>query len=119
MTAILDPGALQTLGRDLGDDAARQFAATYAAMLDNRVNRLDSSVATGDLEEAYVAALSLHSSSAMVGAQALAETAATVAAALRRRDPTPALRARARLAALAQQTRAALAALRADHGTRG
>lgn len=119
MTAILDPGALQTLGRDLGDDAAHEFAATYAAMLEDRVSRLDSSVAAGDLEEAYVAALSLHSASAMVGAQALAETAATVAAALRRRDPAPALSARGSLAALAEQTRACLAALRAGHGAPG
>lgn len=122
MTTIFDPGALVTLGRDLGDDAARQFATRYAAMLEERLRRLDDCVRSGEVEDAYAAALSLYSSSAMVGAQALARTAADVATALRHNTLEPAQYANAGLVVLAAQTREAMAQLeerRTDTGIAG
>lgn len=122
MTPIFDPGPLATLGRDLGDDAACQFAMRYAAMLEERLRRLDDCVRSGEVDDAYAAALSLYSSSAMVGAEALARTAADVATALRHNTLGPAQYAYAGLVTLAEQTRAAMAQLagrRDDAGIAG
>ncbi|WP_127131093.1 Hpt domain-containing protein [Georgenia sp. SYP-B2076] len=83
MSAVLSPGGLRDLGDDVGDDVAHGFAARYLSMLEGRVDRLRTAVEHDDAVTAHVAALSLHSSSTMVGADALAEVARSLTAYLR------------------------------------
>ncbi|UNX55355.1 hypothetical protein MF406_03530 [Georgenia sp. TF02-10] len=72
MTEI-DPEALAALAADLGEEAAAVFARRCAEQLVPRAARLVAAVAESDAAAAHVAALSLHSSAAMVGATALAD----------------------------------------------
>lgn len=83
---VLDPDALRALVADVGDDAAACFASRYAEMLPVRLDRLAAALRDGDSEEGYVVALSLYSSSAMVGAAALTEAAYGAAVLLRAGD---------------------------------
>jgi HPt (histidine-containing phosphotransfer) domain-containing protein len=68
----ISPHVLRALSEEMGPDIARTFAERYVAMLDGRMARIRAALAGDDGEDARVAALSLHCSSAMVGAEAVA-----------------------------------------------
>ena len=105
-------GVLADLALEVGPPIAARFVQRFLDMLEPRVTSLLDATHREDAEAAHVAALSLHSSASMVGATALAETAATMVGPLRRGDVRPAAAA---LPALTQQAqvvhRALLAAL--------
>lgn len=82
----LHVGALVDLARDVGIPAASAFVRRFLEMLDPRVCSLREATRCEDAEAAHVAALSLHSSAAMVGATALAETAGALVEPLCRGD---------------------------------
>lgn len=105
MSDVLDPVALRVLERDLGRSAARDFAGRYLAELPARIARLHRAVRNGDVEEGYAAALSLSSTSGMVGAVVLARLARGFAAAARHGLGWPAARALGDLSAAARVTR--------------
>ncbi|WP_127573462.1 hypothetical protein [Georgenia faecalis] len=107
-STTIDPGPLLALAADVGPDATRSFAQRYATMLPQRISRLQTAVLTGDLEDGFVAALSLHTSSTMVGAHHLAAEAQRLAALLRAGD---AAAARAAVAPLLGQATAVTRAL--------
>jgi HPt (histidine-containing phosphotransfer) domain-containing protein len=92
---VLDQASLHALVSDVGHDAAEQFARRYSEMLGERLARLEETVRAAQAEEdtavetadaAYVVALSLYSSSAMVGAAALADATHRTAELLRTGD---------------------------------
>jgi HPt (histidine-containing phosphotransfer) domain-containing protein len=75
-TTPLHVGALADLAGEVGIPVATRFVRRFLEMLGPRVRKLREATSCQDAEAAHVAALSLHSSAAMVGATALAETAA-------------------------------------------
>jgi hypothetical protein len=109
MSDVLDPVALRMLEHDLGPDAARDFAGRYLAELPARISRLHRAVRAGDIEEGYAAALSLSSTSGMVGAVVVARLARGYASAARHGLGWPAARALGDLSAAARVTCAELA----------
>ncbi len=73
---LVDPAALQALATELDNpSAAKGFARDYARMWEQRYSWLASALGSGDQAEALEAALSLKTSSAMVGGVRLAEFA--------------------------------------------
>lgn len=71
---VLDTDALRRLGEELGDaDMLCGFIRRYVAMLDERIERLERALAAQDHEDWMDAVLSLKTSSALAGAQALAD----------------------------------------------
>lgn len=76
---VLDDDALHRLGEQLGDsDVLCRFLRHFLALLDQRIARLGHAMAAPDQDAWMDAVLSLKSSSAMAGAQALAEQAAVL-----------------------------------------
>lgn len=76
---VLDTEALSRLGEELGDtDALCGFLHRYIAMLDQRVDRLERALSAQDYEGWMDAVLSLKTSSALAGAEALALEAAAL-----------------------------------------
>lgn len=74
---VLDCDVLRRLGEQLGDvDVLCRFLDRYLALLDHRIARLEHALTACDQTDWTDAALSLKTSSAMAGAQALAEQAA-------------------------------------------
>jgi HPt (histidine-containing phosphotransfer) domain-containing protein len=110
MGEVLSPVALCTLCDELGADAACSFAHHYLSLLDARVQHLTEALAGDDAEAAWVVALSLHSSSAMVGALALAEVSRALATQLRAGALAAARLAMCEVVALATATARALLA---------
>ena len=87
LTPLVDPSALQELGSQLESPAvAKGFARDYTNMWDRRYRSLASSLDSGDEAAALDAALSLKTSSAMVGGVRLAELAKELEDAIRVRD---------------------------------
>lgn len=82
----LHAGVLAELAQDVGMPAASGFVRRFLDMLGPRVRSLREATHREDAEAAHVAALSLHSSAAMVGATALAETAGALVDPLCRGD---------------------------------
>ncbi|WP_159798316.1 Hpt domain-containing protein [Puerhibacterium puerhi] len=78
MTDAVDRAALCRLADDVGAQGARQFAERYLRALGERLERLRQAAAAQDRPGVRDAALSLASSSTMVGATALAEEAYAV-----------------------------------------
>lgn len=79
MTAapVLDTDALDRLGEQLGDvDVLCGFIRRYVALLDQRIERLERALSARDHEDWMDAVLSLKTSSALAGAQALSVLAA-------------------------------------------
>jgi HPt (histidine-containing phosphotransfer) domain-containing protein len=77
MAPVIDHRELTQLGEQLGDDRAmRQFVERYTAMLDHRVERLQHALDAQDAADWEDAALSLRTSSAMAGADALSRMVA-------------------------------------------
>ena len=109
MSAVLDPGALRMLEDDLGHRAAHDFAGRYLAELPSRIARLHRAVRDGDIEEGYAAALSLSSTSGMVGAVVVARLSRGFAVAARHGLGWPAARALGDLSAAARVTCSELA----------
>lgn len=76
---VLDTEALSRLGEELGDsDTLRGFLRRYVAMLDQRIDRLERALSAQDHEGWMDAVLSLKTSSALAGAEALALEAAAL-----------------------------------------
>lgn len=84
---LVDPAALQELGVQFDSPAvAKDFARDYAKMWDRRYGTLASAVDRRDQAAALDAALSLKTSSAMVGGVHLAQLAGELEAAVRDGD---------------------------------
>ncbi|WP_265520936.1 Hpt domain-containing protein [Oerskovia flava] len=66
--------------------AVRRFAVSYLGQLDDRLERLGRTLADGDVEAARSTALTLHCTSAMIGAGQLARFAGEVDAHLVERN---------------------------------
>lgn len=76
---VLDAEALSRLGEELGDtDTLCGFLRRYVAMLDQRIDRLECALSIQDHEGWMDAVLSLKTSSALAGAEALAAEAAAL-----------------------------------------
>lgn len=76
---VLDADALSRLAEQLDDtDALRGFLHRYIAMLDQRIDRLERALSAQDREGWMDAVLSLKTSSALAGAQALTVQAAAL-----------------------------------------
>lgn len=74
---VLDHQALRRLEAELGDaDIFCGFLRRYIALLEKRLERLDHALSAADHDGWMDAVLSLRTSSAQAGAQALAERAA-------------------------------------------
>lgn len=78
MTDAVDRDALCRLAADVGPQGAQQFAERYLRALGERLERLRQAAAAEDRPGVRDAALSLASSSTMVGAMPLAEEAYAV-----------------------------------------
>ncbi len=94
---ILDPSVLERLRAGLDDDEGiwRVFVQNYIDELPVRIEKLRLALTTGDRDGAVDAALSLKTSSQMVGAERLGNLALNVETSLRqdpaRADPSTAL----------------------------
>lgn len=76
---VLDTHVLSRLGQELGDiDTLCGFLRRYVAMLDQRIDRLERALSAQDREGWMDAVLSLKTSSALAGAEALAAEAAVL-----------------------------------------
>lgn len=74
---VLDAVALRRLAEQLeDDDVLCEFLRRYLGMLDQRIDRLERALIAQDREDWMDAVLSLKTSSALAGAQALAAEAA-------------------------------------------
>lgn len=111
MSGVINTTTLVELCEDIGTGATRDFIQGYLAMLDGRVRRLRDAVADEDLEAAQVAAMSLHSSSVMVGAEPLAEVAKALMEPLDRGDFEEACDVTVELFVMCAATRVALRAM--------
>lgn len=84
---LVDPGALQDLGAQLeSPSVAKGFARDYAKMWDQRYSCLASALGRRDAAGTLEAALSLKTSSAMVGGVQLARLAGELEEAVRGGD---------------------------------
>jgi HPt (histidine-containing phosphotransfer) domain-containing protein len=94
---LLDPSVLERLRDDLEDDEGiwKVFVQNFIAQLPARTEKLRLTLTTGDLKGAIDAALSLKTSSQMVGAERLAGMALDLEKELRddssRADPADVL----------------------------
>lgn len=81
---LLDESVLGKLQEELEEfNYAAKFLESYIAVLPQRIDSLRSGLVDGNVERALDAALSLKSSSQLIGARQLAGLAATVEAAIR------------------------------------
>lgn len=83
---VLDESRLRNLARDTSSETAEHFANNYARMLVQRVQRLNNSMCSGDLDAALDAALSLKASSSFMGARRMENICGHLHAALRSGD---------------------------------
>lgn len=73
---LLDPAVLRTMAGDFTDaSVVARFAGDFAASLDHKLDRLDRRIQDGDATGAEDAALSVTTSTALVGALRLNEAA--------------------------------------------
>jgi HPt (histidine-containing phosphotransfer) domain-containing protein len=87
---VLDTDALDRLGEQLGDtDILCGFIRRYESLLDQRVERLQRALAAHDHEDWMDAVLSLKTSSALAGAQALSTLVARLQEDFALRPPAP------------------------------
>ncbi|MPV89239.1 hypothetical protein GB882_11225 [Georgenia ruanii] len=75
---MLRTDALDALAADVGAGEAELFAGRYLALLEQRVGNLRQAAETADATGVREAALSLQTTSAMIGAEALAGTVAAL-----------------------------------------
>lgn len=88
--SVIDTDALGRLGDQLGDtEVLCGFIRRYEAMLDQRIERLQCALAAQDHEDWMDAVLSLKTSSALAGAEALSRLAADLQDDFANRPPTP------------------------------
>lgn len=88
---VLDIDVLGRLEEQLGDpDMLRGFIRGYESTLDQRVERLHRALSTQDHDDWMDAILSLKTSSAMVGAEALSQLALQLQDNVTPRPPAPA-----------------------------
>lgn len=75
---VLDTTVADALAQDLGSHGLAQFLTTWTGMLDARVDTMSAALTEGDLVTALDRALSLRSSSAMIGLPRLSTLSAEV-----------------------------------------
>jgi hypothetical protein len=80
--SVLAAAALDALVADVGAVEADRFAGSYLELLEKRVALLHRAAVTADVDQLHEAALSLHATSAMVGAQELAGSVAALSEAM-------------------------------------
>jgi len=90
-TPVLDPECLRELAEESTTAAAEAFAASYAALLPERVDRITQSVGTGNRHKGIEAALSLKVASSMTGALQMSHLCRKLEQALVRADTVAAL----------------------------
>lgn len=75
---VLDRAALRSLVAELEGDrtAVRRFVTRYLELTDARLARIESAVAACDARQSAVAALSMRTTSTMIGAHSLAAAVA-------------------------------------------
>ncbi|HLT83055.1 MAG TPA: signal peptidase I [Phototrophicaceae bacterium] len=78
---VVDRSRLDRLGAEVGEDAARGMVDRFVDLLPGRVARLKEAATSGGAPELRDASLSLGNPAAMLGADRLAEVAATLRAA--------------------------------------
>lgn len=103
---VVDRSRLDRLGAEVGEDAARGMVDRFVDLLPGRVARLKEAATSGGAPEVRDASLSLGNPAAMLGADRLAEVAATLRAA----DTVLARQALTELDELAEATERELAA---------
>ncbi|TFD61519.1 hypothetical protein E3T39_05570 [Cryobacterium suzukii] len=88
MSPLVDPGTLQRLRSDLGGDVAveNRFVKDFLALWHKRELRLRTALASADLEDAEIVLLSIRSSSTMLGAVRLENTAGHLHRTLKAQD---------------------------------
>ncbi|TFD72490.1 hypothetical protein [Cryobacterium sp. Hb1] len=88
MSPLVDPAPLQRLRSDLGGDtmAQNRFVNDFLALWHTRELRLHTALASADLDDAHIVLLSIRSSSQMIGAVRLENTAGRLHSTLHDRD---------------------------------
>jgi HPt (histidine-containing phosphotransfer) domain-containing protein len=90
---VLAPARLQGLTEALGPEATERYTANFVLLLQARIERTGTALGTGDRKAAMDAALSLKTSSAMIGAARMEHLALRLENALRENDRAEALAA--------------------------
>lgn len=102
---LLDLRVLRDMERDFSDPAVvERFARDFAATLEEKIVRLQLALQDGDAVGAYDAVLSLTTSSAMVGAERLAQAASALRRSIAADDVPSARRSIALLRSCAADT---------------
>jgi signal peptidase I len=113
--SVLDTAVLSVLADDLGDASRlRAFLDLWTSMLTGRVSALRDALAVDDQEKALDRALSLRSSSAMIGLTSLTAAAAVLEQHLQDRDLAAARGAFAAVETAIEPARQAVTAYAAD-----
>lgn len=86
LPTVLDDQRLRKMAEDTTRAVAEQFATDYHRMLPGRILRIGDAVRTGDREAALDAALSLKTSSALIGALRMELICARLQQAIERAD---------------------------------
>lgn len=88
VSPLVDPAPLQRLRHDLGGDVTVQnrFVTDFLSLWNSRERRLGTALASADLEDAGVVLLSIRSSSRMLGAVRLENTAGRLQSTLKNGD---------------------------------
>ena len=88
MDSLVDPAPLQRLCSDLGGDETVQnrFVNDFLALWHTRETRLETALALADLDDADIVLLSIRSSSRMLGAKRLENTAGRLHSTVKNRD---------------------------------
>lgn len=92
-TPVLDPECLRELAEESTTAAAESFAASYRALLPERIDRILQSVGTGNRHKGIEAALSLKVASSMAGALRMSQLCRKLELALSMADMAAALAA--------------------------
>lgn len=110
MSPLVDPAPLHLLFSQLGGDRAihNRFVNDFIALWRARAQRLSTALAAADVDEADVVLLSIRSSSNMLGAVRLEQTAVQVYSALKNNDLSGCAEQLPRLSAVGTETCLAL-----------
>lgn len=110
---LVDPIALRVLAEDVGPESAASFARDFVRIWPRRRDNLTTALGRDDYAAAHDAALSLRTSSTMVGAARLAGLACSLERRLRAEGTAAAARLLAQIVECGERT---VAALVADEG---
>ena len=110
---LVDPTALRVLAEDVGPESAASFARDFVRIWPRRRDNLSTSLGRNDYDAAHDAALSLRTSSTMVGAARLAGLACDLERRLRAEGTETAARLLPQIVECGERT---VAVLTADDG---